>query len=89
MRAEEKKDVLAAVKRMKGLMERFERDVEGEGNCPELLQLTRSLQGHLRQAQELILTSHLHTCAPQGLATPNRRSAFIAEVIQALGLSQR
>ena len=79
MRTDAKKKTLAAIKRLEGLTARLRKDVE----------LALAMQGHIKHIQSAVLESHLHTCAAKKLTTPADKDAFIAEVINVVGLSRR
>ena len=89
MRTDAKKKTLDAVKRLEGLTAKLRTMVEGDAYCAEILALALAMQGHLKHIQAAVLASHLHTCAEKKLASPADKDAFIAEVLNVIGLSKR
>ncbi len=84
-----KKKSLAAINRLEGLTTKLRRLIEEDAYCGDILQLALAMQGHLKHIQAAVLESHLHTCAAKKLTSDKDKDAFIAEVIQVVGLSKR
>lgn len=89
MRADAKKKTLDAIKRLEGLTAKLRAQVEEDAYCAEILELALAMQGHLKHIQAAVLESHLHTCAAKKLSSPADKEAFIAEVLNVVGLSRR
>ncbi len=89
MRSDAKKKTLDAIKRLEGLTVKLRKEVEEDVYCAQILELALAMQGHLKHIQSAVLESHLHTCAEKKLASPKDKEAFIAEVLNVVGLSRR
>ncbi len=89
MRDTAKKKSLDAIKRLEGLTAKLRKQVEADAYCAEILELALAMQGHIKHIQSAVLESHLHTCAAKKLSSPADKEAFIAEVINVIGLSKR
>lgn len=89
MRADAKKKSLDAIKRLEGLTAKLRKLTEEDSYCTEILQLALAMQGHIKHIQSSVLESHLHTCAGKKLNSEKDKDAFIAEVINVIGLSKR
>ena len=84
-----KKKSLAAINRLEGLTTKLRKLVVEDAYCADILQLALAMQGHLKHIQAAVLESHLHTCAAKKLTSDKDKDAFIAEVIQVVGLAKR
>lgn len=89
MRQDYKKQTQAAIKRLEGLIAKLKSMIEEDAYCPQILQLTLAMQGHLKHIQGHVLESHLHTCADKRLSSASEKDAFIAELVKVIGLSKR
>lgn len=89
MRQDYKKQTQAAIKRLEGLTAKLKAMIEEDAYCPQILQLTLAMQGHLKHIQGHVLESHLHTCADKKLNSKSEKDAFIAELVKVIGLSKR
>lgn len=89
MKTDAKKKTLDAIKRLEGLTRKLRQTVEEDAYCARILELALAMQGHLKHIQAAVLESHLHTCAAKKLTSPADKDAFIAEVINVVGLSNR
>jgi DNA-binding FrmR family transcriptional regulator len=89
MHATAKKKSLEAIHRLEGLTAKLRRLVEDDAYCADILQLALAMQGHLKHIQAAVFESHLHTCAAKKLNSEKDKDAFIAEVIQVVGLAKR
>lgn len=84
-----KKKALAAVKRLNGISKKLEEMIEADEYCPKILEMALALKGHVHNIQELVLESHLHTCAPKKLSSSTNKTKFINELMKVIGLSGR
>lgn len=89
MRTDARKKTLDAIKRLEGLAVKLRRSVEDDTYCTQVLELALAMQGHLKHIQSTVLESHLHTCAGKKLSSPKEKEAFIAEILNVVGLSRR
>ena len=89
MRTDAKKKTLDAIKRLEGLLKKLRIMVGEDAYCTDILALALAMQGHLKHIQAAVLESHLHTCAAKKLTSDKDKDAFIAEVIQVVGLAKR
>jgi len=89
MQKDAKKKSLAAIMRLEGLTRKLRTLVEEDAYCTKILELALAMQGHIKHIQSAVLESHLHTCAAKKLSSPKDKEAFIAEVINVVGLSKR
>ena len=81
--------VTAALKRLRGLLQKVETMVQEDTYCPEVLEQILAMHGHLRHIQGIVLESHLHTCARKKLSPKTQHDAFVKELTHAIGLSKR
>lgn len=89
MRADSKRKALEAIKRLEGLTQKLRTMVEEDAYCPRILELALAMQGHLKHIQAHVLENHLHTCAVEKLPSAKNRGAFVAELLNVIGLSRR
>jgi len=90
MLPDNKKKVLAAIKRLNGLIAKIEEMVQNDAHCPSVLEMALAMKGHIEYIQSQVLASHLQTCAPKRLAEEGReRETFIRELLKIVGLSTR
>lgn len=89
MREAAKKKSLDAIKRLEGLTVKLRKLVEEDAYCAEILHMALAMQGHLKHIQYAVLESHLHTCAAKKLTSEKDKDAFIAEILNVIGLSKR
>lgn len=89
MRADAKKKSIDAIKRLEGLTEKLRKLIEDDAYCADILHMALAMQGHIKHIQSAVLESHLHTCAAKKLNSEKDKDAFIAEVINVIGLSKR
>lgn len=89
MLADAKKKSLEAIRRLEGLTKKLRIMVEDDAYCPQVLELTLAMQGHLKHIHGTVLASHLHTCAAKKLKSKKEKDAFIAELVNVIGLSKR
>jgi DNA-binding FrmR family transcriptional regulator len=89
MRADAKRKSFDAIKRLEGLTAKLRTLVEEDAYCARILELALAMQGHLKHIQSAVLESHLHTCAEKKLHSRMSKDAFIAELIEVIGLSKR
>jgi DNA-binding FrmR family transcriptional regulator len=80
----EKAKLLSRVRRLKGQMEAFERALEGERPCGEILQLLASVRGALTGLTGEILEDHLEEHVLQAETDEARRHAVeeISDVLK-------
>ncbi|MBU0767178.1 metal-sensing transcriptional repressor [Patescibacteria group bacterium] len=84
-----KKKALAALKRLNGISKKLEDMIEKDEYCPKILEMSLALKGHVNHIQELILESHLNTCAPKQLSSKTGKDKFIQELMKVISLSSR
>ena len=89
MRRDSKKKTLDAIKRLEGLTAKLHSMVEDDAYCTKILGIVLSMQGHLKHIQGMVLESHLHTCALKNLSSAKAKQAFITDLLNVIGLSQR
>ncbi len=89
MRADAKKKTLDAIKRLEGLTAKLHQLVDDDAYCTKILEIALAMQGHLKHIQGHVLESHLYTCAGRKLSSSSEKNAFIAELVQVIGLSKR
>lgn len=89
MQQNAKKKTLDALKRLEGLTKRLRTQTESDAYCGDILALALAMQGHVKHIQAAVLESHLHTCAEKKLSSAKEKTAFIAELMNVIGLSKR
>lgn len=89
MRADYKKNALAGIKRLEGLVKKVHTMIEEDAYCPHILENLLAVQGHVKHVQGEVLESHLQTCAQKKMRTEKDYDGFIAEIIRTIGLSSR
>ncbi len=89
MLPERKTKSLAALKRLAGLQKKVESMIDADAYCVDILEQILAMQGHLKHIQAQVLESHLRTCAGKRLSSKRDSQAFVQELTQAIGLSQR
>ena len=81
MKNETKEIVLRRLKKARGHLSRVIKMVENEQYCPDIILQSSAVQGALKKSDEIILSSHLHTCIVPKLAGKTDESA-IGELLE-------
>jgi DNA-binding FrmR family transcriptional regulator len=79
-----------SLKKAQGQLATIVKMAEEDRYCMDVIQQVNAVIGILRQANNLILESHLHTCG-KALASKDAttREKFITEIMRACEISQR
>jgi DNA-binding FrmR family transcriptional regulator len=79
-----------SLKKAQGQLATIVKMTEEDRYCMDVIQQVNAVIGILRQANNLTLESHLHTCG-KALASKDSatREKFIAEIMRACDISQR
>lgn len=77
---EEKKRVLARVRRMRGQVEALERALEAGADCGPVLQQIAAIRGAANGLVSEVLESHVRECFGQPVATDAEREARVDEM---------
>lgn len=88
---EEKKRLLARLRRIEGQVGGVIRMVEGDNYCVDVLQQVAAVQGALAQAGKLLVRTHLETCVADAFerGTAARRERVIAELVDLFAKTSR
>lgn len=78
---EEKKRVLARVRRVRGQIDALERSLEAGAECGPVLQQIAAVRGAVNGLMAGVLESHLREEFAQAGAAPGRQQATIEEVV--------
>ena len=78
---EEKKRVLARVRRMRGQLDALERALEAGADCAPVLQQLAALRGAVNGLMSGVLESHLRETLIQPDATPELRRASVDDAV--------
>ena len=77
---EEKKKVLARIRRIRGQCDGLERALEAEADCGPVLQQIAAIRGAINGLMSEVLESHLREQFGQPAADPQDRHARVAEM---------
>lgn len=78
---EEKKRVLARVRRMRGQLDALERALEAGADCAPVLQQLAALRGAVNGLMSGVLESHLRETLASDAAAPAARQAGIDDAV--------
>ncbi|WP_101926097.1 MULTISPECIES: formaldehyde-responsive transcriptional repressor FrmR [Luteimonas] len=78
---EEKKRVIARVRRMRGQLDALERALEGGADCGPVLQQLAALRGAVNGLMSGVLESHLRETLGPTAATPAARQTGIDDTV--------
>ncbi len=78
---EEKKRVLARVRRMRGQLDALQRALEAGADCGPVLQQLAALRGAVNGLMSGVLESHLRETLAPADATPEHRQASIDDAV--------
>lgn len=86
-----KKQVLLALKKASGTVQKASSMVEEEKYCLEIIQMISAAEGLLRGAKLKMLENHLQTCGHEKMASPKaeNRTEFAKELVRVLDISSR
>ncbi|NYZ61526.1 formaldehyde-responsive transcriptional repressor FrmR [Luteimonas deserti] len=79
--AEEKKRVLARVRRMRGQLDALERALEAGADCGPVLQQLAALRGAVNGVMSGVLESHLREELGQPADSPEQRRASVDDAV--------
>ncbi len=77
---EEKKRVLARVRRLRGQVEALERALEAGADCAPVMQQVAAVRGAANGIMAVVMESHLRETFGRPATTASERSARIAEM---------
>lgn len=82
--------ILNNIKKVRGQMGLIAKMIEERRYCMDIIQQCNSAIGILRQANNMMLESHLHTCGKK-INSSNKREKekFIKEILRACTISSR
>lgn len=85
-----KKKTSLNLRKARGQIGRILTMIEDERYCIDIIQQCNAAIGMIRQANNFMLESHLHTCGKK-IASPSKQESkkFIKEIIQAYNLTLR
>ena len=88
---DEKKKLLARLRRIEGQTGGLIRMVEDDKYCVEILQQISAVQGALSQTSKLLLKSHLQTCVVHAFDSKNagERDRVIDEIVDLFAKSTK
>ena len=91
MDAQAKSGLLRRLQSVEGHVRGIERMVEEDKYCIDVIKQVEAVQAALDKVTELILASHLHTCATTAIRgdDPARREAVINEILEVFTVSKR
>jgi len=78
---QEKKRVLARVRRIRGQLDALERGLEAGTDCGPVLQQIAAIRGAVNGLMSGVLESHLREELAHAAATPERRQAGIDDAV--------
>ncbi len=78
---QEKKRVLARVRRVRGQLDALERALEAGSDCAPVLQQIAAIRGAVNGLMAGVLESHLREELTQAAATPAQRQAGIDDAV--------
>lgn len=78
---QEKKRVLARVRRIRGQLDALERGLEAGADCGPVLQQIAAVRGAVNGLMSGVLESHLREELAHAAATPERRQAGIDDAV--------
>ena len=86
-----KSKLLTNIKKTKGLLATIEKMVEDDRYCMDIAQQINAGSGLLKSASDLILQSHLHSCAGHKLTSkdPEEKERFVTEILKVFHISAK
>ncbi len=86
-----KKQILIALKKATGTVQKASDMVTDEKYCPEITQMISAAEGLLRRAKLKMLENHLQTCGHKKMASDQEgeRAEFAKEIVKVLDISSR
>lgn len=86
-----KSKLLTNIKKTKGLLATIEKMVEEDYYCMEIAQQVNAATGLMKSASDLILESHLNSCAGHKLTSKDEteKEAFISELLKVFHISRK
>lgn len=86
-----KKQVLVALKKASGTVQKASSMAEEEKYCLEIVQMISAAEGLLRGAKLKMLENHLQTCGHKKMASTQEedRAEFAKELVKVLDVSSR
>ncbi|NCP77123.1 metal-sensitive transcriptional regulator [Candidatus Gracilibacteria bacterium] len=86
-----KQKLLTNLKKTRGLIETIEKMVESDRYCMDIAQQINASLGLMRSAKDLILQSHLNSCASHKLTSSyvQEKEQFIQELMDVFHISHK
>ena len=86
-----KSKLLTNLKKTRGLLETIERMVQDDRYCMDIAQQINASLGLMKSAKDLILESHLSSCASHKLMSQDRteKEQFIQELMDVFHISHK
>ena len=85
-----KAKVIQNLKKVRGQLDLLIKMVEDDRYCVDIIQQSNAAIGILRQANNMMLESHLHTCGKKlNSSDQKEREDFIKEIIRVCNVSNR
>lgn len=86
-----KTKLLTNLKKTRGLLETIERMVQDDRYCMDIAQQINASLGLMKSAKDLILESHLSSCASHKLMSENKaeKEQFIQELMDIFHISHK
>ncbi|MDD2487219.1 MAG: metal-sensitive transcriptional regulator [Candidatus Gracilibacteria bacterium] len=83
--------LLTNIKKTKGLLETIQKMIENERYCMDIAQQINAAEGLLKSSSNLILQSHLNSCAAHKLTSKDNKEKeeFIEQLIKVFNISKR
>lgn len=86
-----KSKLLTNLKKTRGLIETIERMVQDDRYCMDIAQQINASLGLMKSAKDLILESHLSSCASHKLMSPDKeeKALFVQELMDVFHISHK
>ena len=86
-----KAKLLTNMKKARGQIDRILDMIEKDRYCMDIAQQCNAAIGLLKQANNLILESHLHSCGAENLSAKNKskKDNFVKELIRVCNVTNR
>ncbi|MEI6222702.1 MAG: metal-sensing transcriptional repressor [bacterium] len=85
-----KQSVTMNIKKASGTLEKVKEMLDKDTYCMDVAQQINAAIGLLRQANNMIVESHLHTCGHRMASSdPKKKKEFIKEILQVCAVSTR
>ena len=87
----QKTKLLTNLKKTKGLLETIEKMVQDDRYCMDIAQQINASLGLMKSAKDLILESHLNSCASHKLTSESKeeKEQFIRELMDVFHISHK